>query len=116
MPLVFSHELDPNTLDATDFAVTTQNGSIFEVEAASFLPANEEFELRTVLLIGEYGTYPDITIGGPDVVLANRLIPTISADQYTATLSRWFGVVDSDLDQVAPYIGNFTERDLGFMA
>ncbi len=59
MPLVFSHELDPSTLEGADFAVTTQDGSVFEVEAASFLPANEEFELRTVLLIGEYGNAPD---------------------------------------------------------
>ena len=59
MPLVFSHELDPKTLEGADFAVTTKNGKVFIVEAASFLPANEEFELRTVLLIGEYGNYPD---------------------------------------------------------
>lgn len=59
MPLVFSHELDPNTLEGSDFAVTSQDGTVFEVEAASFLPANEEFELRTVLLIGEYGNHPD---------------------------------------------------------
>ena len=59
MPLVFSHELDPKTLEGADFAVTTKNGKVFKVEAASFLPANEEFELRTVLLIGEYGNYPD---------------------------------------------------------
>jgi hypothetical protein len=59
MPLVFSHELDPNTLEGADFAVTTKNGKVFIVEAASFLPANEEFELRTVLLIGEYGNHPD---------------------------------------------------------
>jgi hypothetical protein len=59
MPLVFSHELDPKTLEGADFAVTTKNGTVFGVEAASFLPANEEFELRTVLLIGEYGNHPD---------------------------------------------------------
>jgi hypothetical protein len=59
MPLVFSHELDPSTLQGADFAVTTKDGSVHVVEAASFLPANEEFELRTVLLIGEYGNYPD---------------------------------------------------------
>lgn len=59
MPLVFSHELDPESLEGADFAVTTKNGSVIEVEAASFLPANEEFELRTVLLIGEYGNHPD---------------------------------------------------------
>lgn len=59
MPLVFSHEIDPKTLQGSDFAVTTKNGTVHVVEAASFLPANEEFELRTVLLIGEYGNHPD---------------------------------------------------------
>ena len=59
MPLVFSHEIDPKTLDAAHFLVTTQNGTVHTVEAASLLPANEEFELRTVLLIGEYGNHPD---------------------------------------------------------
>ncbi len=59
MPLVFSHEIDPKTLQGADFAVTTKNGTVHIVEAASFLPANEEFELRTVLLIGEYGNHTD---------------------------------------------------------
>jgi hypothetical protein len=59
MPLVFSHELDPRTIEGADFEVTTKKGNVFQVEAASLLPANEEFELRTVLLIGEYGSYPD---------------------------------------------------------
>lgn len=59
MPLVFSHEIDPETLQGADFEVTTQNGNVFQVEAATLLPANEEFELRTVLLIGEYGNYPE---------------------------------------------------------
>ena len=59
MPLVFSHELAPTTLDGSDFMVTTSSGKKHIVEAASFLPANEEHELRTVLLIGEYGNYPE---------------------------------------------------------
>lgn len=59
MPLVFSHELDPKTLEGADFAVTTKSGNIYLVEAATLLPANEEFELRTVLLIGEYGNHPN---------------------------------------------------------
>jgi len=59
MPLVFSHELDPNTIQGADFAVTTKDGNVHIVEATSLLPANEEFELRTVLLIGEYGNHPD---------------------------------------------------------
>lgn len=59
MPLVFSHELDPKTIQGSDFEVTTKNGSVHIVDIASLLPANEEFELRTVLLIGEYGNYPE---------------------------------------------------------
>jgi hypothetical protein len=59
MPIVFSLEVDPETLDAADFQVTTENGSSFEVEAVTLLPAEEEYELRTALLIGEYGNYPD---------------------------------------------------------
>ena len=59
MPLVFSLELDPATLDAGDFEVTTQDGSTYGVEAVTLLPAEETFELRTVLLIGEYGNHPD---------------------------------------------------------
>ena len=43
------------------------------------------------------------------------MIPAVSADQYAATLARWFGIGDGDLASVAPHIGNFTERDLGFM-
>jgi hypothetical protein len=59
MPLVFSHELEPNTIKGSNFEVTTAKGDVIQVEAASLLPANEEFELRTVLLIGEYGNHPD---------------------------------------------------------
>lgn len=59
MPIVFSLEVDPSTLDPTDFKVTTKDGTVFEVEAVTLLPAEEEFELRTALLIGEYGNHPD---------------------------------------------------------
>jgi uncharacterized protein (DUF1501 family) len=62
-----------------------------------------------------YGEYPELSMGGPDEVSGGRLIPTLSADQYVATLSKWFGVGDADLDQIAPNIGNFAARDLGFM-
>ena len=59
MPVVFSHELDPSTIDASDFEVTTQNGDVFQIEAITLMPAEEAFELRTLLLIGEYGNHPD---------------------------------------------------------
>jgi len=59
MPIVFSHEIEPSTLDPSDFEIKTKNGKAFPVEAVSLMPAEEEFELRPVLLIGEYGSYPD---------------------------------------------------------
>lgn len=59
MPVVFSQEVDPSTLDHTDFEVITKNGARFTVEFVTLKPANEEFELRTVLLIGEYGNHPN---------------------------------------------------------
>ena len=50
-----------------------------------------------------------------DDVGGGRMIPTTSADQYAATLAKWFGIPDVDLDIVAPNIDNFVTRDLGFM-
>ena len=62
-----------------------------------------------------YGTYPLLQIGGDDDVGGGRMIPTTSADQFAATLAKWFGIPDVDLDIVAPHIDNFAQRDLGFM-
>jgi uncharacterized protein (DUF1501 family) len=62
-----------------------------------------------------YGTYPRLELDGPDDVGGGRLIPTTSADQYAATLARWFGIADADLDRVAPHLASFPQRDLGFM-
>jgi len=59
MPLVFSQEVDPNTLDASDFEITTYKGNKYAPMDVTLLPANEEYELRTVLLIGDYGDHPD---------------------------------------------------------
>lgn len=61
-----------------------------------------------------FGTYPDLALESNDDVGGGRIIPTTSADQYAATLAKWFGVDDLDLDMVAPNIDNFTVRDLGF--
>jgi uncharacterized protein (DUF1501 family) len=62
-----------------------------------------------------YGSYPLLEIGGPEDVGGGRMIPAVSSDQYAATLAKWFGVADADLARIAPSIGNFAERDLGFL-
>ena len=62
-----------------------------------------------------YGSFPDLALDGPDDVGGGRLIPTTAADQYAATLAKWFGIPDVDLESVAPNLGNFAARDLGFL-
>ena len=63
-----------------------------------------------------YGDYPLLELDGPVDVGAGRMIPAVSSDQYAATLARWFGIDDAGLAAVAPSIGNFVTRDLGFVA
>lgn len=43
------------------------------------------------------------------------LLPAISLSQYGATLAKWFGAADSQLDGLFPTLPNFAVRDLGFM-
>jgi len=62
-----------------------------------------------------FGTMPILEIGGNDDVRGGRIIPTQSADQYAATLARWFGVPDADLATIAPHLVNFATSDLGFL-
>jgi uncharacterized protein (DUF1501 family) len=62
-----------------------------------------------------YGTMPDLTLGGPDDFGHGRLVPTTSADQYAATLSKWFGVADANLNSIFTNLPNFPVRTLGFL-
>lgn len=64
-----------------------------------------------------YGEYPDLAAEAPQVLpWGGSVVPTVSADQYAATLSRWFGVPNHSLPAVAPNVVNFPNWDLGFMA
>ena len=61
------------------------------------------------------GTMPTLQNEGPDDAGWGQIIPTTSVDQYGATLARWFGIGDSELDLIFPNLRNFPARDLGFM-
>jgi uncharacterized protein (DUF1501 family) len=62
-----------------------------------------------------YGTMPRLEIGGADDTTGGRIIPTTAVDQYAATLARWFGVADAQIDAVAPNARNFPQKYLGFV-
>lgn len=55
MPVIFSTEIDHTTLQAGDFLVAKESGTKGHVHCVSLVPATDTGELRTVLLIGEFG-------------------------------------------------------------
>ena len=63
------------------------------------------------------GTFiPTLVNGGPDDADARgRFIPSVSVEQYAATLGRWYGLAEADIPLVFPNINNFSTSNLGFM-
>ena len=60
-----------------------------------------------------YGTLPRMAVDGPDAVRNGRVVPTLAASQYAATLLRWAGLDEPDIDLSLPDLQNFAARDLG---
>jgi len=55
-----------------------------------------------------FGTYPDLTLDGPDDVgRGGRLLPSTPVDLYFAELLKWFGVSSGNMSYVLPNIANF---------
>lgn len=64
-----------------------------------------------------YGTMPTLALGGPDDAGSRGAwIPTLSLDQYGATLAAWFGVRPENMAAVFPNLGNFAVKNIGFVA
>ncbi len=63
------------------------------------------------------GTFwPSLAMGaGDDVDTRGRFIPSVSVEQYAATIARWYGLAEPDMPLVFPNIGNFNGSNLGFM-
>jgi uncharacterized protein (DUF1501 family) len=84
---------------------------------------NEQLVLGGAVLGGTtHGRYPTLALGGPDDVgvnsweLQGRWIPSTSVDQYAATLLRWWGLSESQLDLALPNLRNFgSARNVGFL-
>lgn len=99
------------TFTQSDFGRTlTSNG-----DGSDHAWGGVQFAVGDAVLGDMYGSYPLLAIDGNDDVGGGRMIPTTSADQYAATLAKWFGIDDTELAAVAPSLDNFVVRDLGFM-
>ena len=64
------------------------------------------------------GTFvPTLVTGtGDDTDTRGRFIPSVSVEQYAATLARWYGLAEADIPLVFPNIVNFPSgSNLGFM-
>ena len=59
MPVVLSHTIAPDTLQPEDFQIVTRSGEVRTPKCITLKPAQDPGELRTVLLIGEFGDAPD---------------------------------------------------------
>ncbi len=108
------------TFTASDFGRTlTING-----DGTDHGWGGNAFVMGGAVSAGRYGTFPDLTASAtnPDDIsdgrnnFAGRLIPTTSVSQHGATLARWMGLNDAQLDQAFPELRNFGQRDLGYLA
>ncbi|WP_085315749.1 DUF1501 domain-containing protein [Derxia lacustris] len=82
---------------------------------------NTQLVLGGAVRGGAWGSYPELTLGGPDDAgidsweFQGRWIPTTSVDQYAATLGGWLGLGEAALLALLPNLGNFSVKRLGFM-
>jgi hypothetical protein len=59
MPVIFSHEIDPQTMQPGDFRITTASKSIGNIAWVTLAPADDQGESRTVLFAGHFGSIED---------------------------------------------------------
>ena len=61
-----------------------------------------------------YGRFPQFQLNAGQDAANNAYLPVTSVDTIGATLGKWFGVSDTNLDTIFPNLKNFP-RDLGFL-
>ena len=113
------------TFTLSDFGRTLQPaGSGQNVVGSDHAWGNHHFVVGGAVRGGDFygvpgpngSVFPELQLGGPsDTDNRGRWIPTVSVEQYAATLASWYGVAPSDLPIVFPNIGRFSTANLGFM-
>ena len=104
------------TFTASDFSRTfTTNG-----DGTDHAWGGHHFVMGGAVKGGDiYGQYPTLgvdlgTFQNPDMTRGS-MIPTMSVDQYGATIGAWFGISNTDLAVIFPNLRNFSAPNLGFM-
>jgi uncharacterized protein (DUF1501 family) len=113
----------------SDFSRTLNPAGVGAIVGSDHAWANHMFIIGGAVNGGNFygvntsnGTpYPNLTMNGPDDAdsgsgARGRWIPTTSVEQYAATLARWYGLPEADMQTVFPNYNNFLgNTDLGFM-
>jgi uncharacterized protein (DUF1501 family) len=113
------------TFTLSDFGRTLQPAGSGAVVGSDHAWGNHHFVVGGAVRGGDFygiagpsgSVFPVLQLSGPsDTDTRGRWIPTVSVEQYAATLASWFGVAAADLPLVFPNIGRFSTTDLGFIA
>jgi uncharacterized protein (DUF1501 family) len=112
----------------SDFGRTFQPSGSGTIVGTDHAWGNHHFVMGGSVLGGDFygvpgpsgGVFPSLQLNGPDDTdtgqgARGRWIPSTSVDQYAATLARWFGVDETNIDTVFSQLRNFSIRDLRFV-
>ncbi len=112
------------TFTLSDFGRTLQPAGSGASVGSDHAWGNHHFVMGGAVRGGDfYGTpgangtvFPTLALGGPDDTDSRgRWIPTVSVEQYAATLATWYGLSAIDLPIVFPYLSRFPNSNLGFL-
>ncbi|MFZ4767015.1 MAG: DUF1501 domain-containing protein, partial [Roseimicrobium sp.] len=60
-----------------------------------------------------FGKLPTFAINGPDDTGTGRWIPTLSVDEHTATLAKWYGLDANEISAMLPNLSRFNTSHAG---